>query len=166
MKTKADRLYSLTGSVLKLISNRWLASTALAVSLVHPGGSTPVGQWDFDNPSDLTAATIGNDLALTGSHTAVVGYTAYDGAARIDLGSFYTCTHGISPNGGGSYVNEFTLVFDISYPQSSAAQWKCFYQTDQSNGNDGDCFIHPDNSVGVSATGYSDHEDGTPYFGA
>ncbi len=116
------------------------------------------GQWDFDNASDLLVATTGNDLALTGSHSAIAGIdtVAGDGAISIGPGSYYTATHGISPNGGGSYVNEWTYVVDFKYP---TLDWICFFQTNQSNGNDGDCFVRGGGgvpgSLGVSATGYT-----------
>ena len=82
-----------------------------------------VGKWDFNNSTDLTAASIGSDLTLTGSDQAVAGIDAGDGAARIGAGSYYSCAHGIAANGGGSSVNEYTLVLDMSYPSSSNSKW-------------------------------------------
>ena len=38
----------------------------------------PVGQWDFDDPADLTAATIGTDLVLVGTDRAVAGVVPGD----------------------------------------------------------------------------------------
>ncbi|MEN6306458.1 MAG: metallophosphoesterase [Anaerohalosphaeraceae bacterium] len=132
------------------------------------GGVLPppvlVGQWDFNDPENLTAATVGTDLFLSGSHTAVAGFSESDGAARIRLGSFYSCQHGIAANGGGSKVNEWSAVIDFSYPSSSMGYWKSLYQTNPFNSDDGDCFIHPDGSIGDSATGYSGSGEGTPGF--
>lgn len=103
-----------------------------------------VGLWEFEDGGDLTAATIGTDLALTGTDLAVAGSGGIDaGASQLDSGDFYTMTHGIAAgNGGGSFVNEYSVVFDISYPASSDGSWKSLFQTNESNSNDGEVFIH------------------------
>jgi len=111
-----------------------------------------VGQWDFDDPCDLTKATIGTDLILTGSQESVAGIEGGDGAARIGVGSYYDCNHGVVPNGGGSKVNEWTVVMDVNYP---ASNWKTFFQTDANNLSDGECFVHSNGTLGEAATGYS-----------
>jgi hypothetical protein len=77
-----------------------------------PQSATLVGQWDFDSSQSLTSATLGNNLTLTGQDAAVAGYDGSDGAARLGVGSYYTCDHGVSPNGGGSYVNEWSLLMN------------------------------------------------------
>jgi len=114
-----------------------------------------VGHWTFDDPQNLTQATSGNDLELVGSHTAVDGPEAGNGAVNIGVGSFYRCYHDIAPNGEGNpdWVNIFTIVMDIKIPQLD--QWYCFYQTNYNNYNDGDWFINPSGQVGVGDTGYS-----------
>ena len=123
-----------------------------------------VGLWEFEDGGDLNAATIGADLtqtlttgANTGTVSAVAGSGGPDtGAAQATLGAYFTMTHGIAPNGGGSFVNEYTLVMDISYPQASTGSWMSFYQTNTTNSNDGEGFIRADNqAIGVGATGYS-----------
>lgn len=137
-------------------------NTAVAGGLLFGVGSAQaglVGVWEFENGADLTAATIGADLALTGTDLAVAGSGGGDtGAAQLGVGSFYTMTHGIAPNGGGSFVNEWSLVMDVQIPQASYGSWLAFYQTNVSNSNDGDGFIRPSSptgAVGVGATGYS-----------
>ncbi len=125
----------------------------------------PVGVWNFDDPHDLTRADVGNDLVLVGFHQPAVGIDSSDVAARIGVGSYYICAHDIPANGDGNKVNEWSLVMDVRYPESETGRWKCFYQTNPGNDDDGDCFIHPGTSVGVGATGYSNRQDGTPYFG-
>lgn len=117
-----------------------------------------VGQWDFDDPNDLTKATIGSDLTLVGTHQAVAGPSVSNGAAFIGTGSHYLANHGVAPNGGGNNVNEYTLVMDVSYPTSSTGTWMSFLQTSPANNNDGDCFIRNSNAtIGVAATGYSSY---------
>ncbi len=87
-----------------------------------------VGHWEFDDPTDLTKATVGTNLILSGSHTAVEGPAVQDGAVNIGIGSNYIVPHGIAPNGGGSKVNEFSLVMDIKIPEYGP--WYCMYKTD------------------------------------
>lgn len=113
-----------------------------------------VGHWTFDDPNNLTKAEVGADLILSGSNTAVTGPAAGDGAANIGPGSYYICPHGMSPSGGGSRVNEFTLVMDIKIPM--LGQWYCMYQSDMTNTDDGEWFINPGGAMGVGATGYTE----------
>jgi len=80
------------------------------------------------------------------------------GAAQLGVGDYYTATHGIAPNGGGNFVNKWTLAMDVSYPAASVGSWMTFYQTNSANSNDGEAFIRnsgPTGAVGVGAVGYS-----------
>ena len=120
------------------------------VSLAQAG---LVGLWEFTNAADLTAATIGNDLGLTGSHMAVAGVGAGDGAARIGSNSYYTVTHEIGANGGGNYTNAWTLVYDIKCPLTSG--YSSLLQTNTANSNDGELFTKSNGEIGVSATKYA-----------
>ncbi len=112
-----------------------------------------VGRWTFDNSSNLLQATVGSPLVLTGTHAAVSGSQAGDGAVAVDVGSYYTCTHGIADNGGSTGVNEYSLLFDIMI--SNPTQYHSLFQTNMANSNDGDCFINTNSQIGITATGYS-----------
>ncbi len=117
-----------------------------------------VGSWTFDDPGNLLTASVGNDLVLSGSHTAIDGPEPGDGAVTIGPGSFYRCYHDIEANGAfgeADWVNQFTIVMDVRIPQSN--QWYCFYQTSYTNSNDGDWFANPSGNVGVGDTGYSEY---------
>ncbi len=132
-------------------------ASSVSAEITFPEGL--VGLWQFDVPEDLTLATVGNALDLVGSHTAVAGPAPDDGAVNIGVGSFYRCFHDIPANGDGAnpqWVNTFTILMDVRVP--SIGSWYCFYQTNYSNANDGDWFVHPDGSVGVGDTGYSNYE--------
>lgn len=122
---------------------------------VIAGTLQPDGLWQFDDPGNLTQSTVGSDLVEVGTHTAVAGMVSGDGAVEDPPGSYFICTHGIGPNGGGSYVNNWTLLLDVKMPTSSLGHWLCFFQTNTSNANDGDCFISPAERIGVADTGYS-----------
>lgn len=124
-----------------------------------------VGLWEFETPGNLAAATVGGDLVLVGADTAAAGSgTLSDtGASQLDVGSYYTVTHGIAANGGGSYVNEYTLLWDIMYPAATAGNWKTFLQTNVANSNDGELFIRPSDpqgAIGVGDAGYTTNTTG------
>ncbi len=112
-----------------------------------------VGSWKFDDSSNLTKADIGSDLVLTGSQEAVPGPAVGDSAVRIGVGSYYTLTHGIAANGGGTNVNEYTIQFDFKV--NSLGSWYAFFQTTEANNDDADCFINTSGNIGTQATGYS-----------
>ncbi len=124
------------------------------VAMINGAVPAPVGQWNFDNSANLTAAQIGSALVLTGTHEAVAGPTASDGAVRIGVGNHYTVNHGVAANGGGQFVNEYTLSYDFKVPTISS--WACLFQTNSTNSNDGELFVRKDaGTLGVSGTGYS-----------
>jgi len=137
-------LKKLFGIIIALVCSTALASTPQSVGL-----------WEFNNSGNITLATLGTNLTEVGSHTFVTGIDANDGAISDPLSSYFICNHGIAANGGGSYVNEWSLMMDIKVPASSFGQWICLYQTNTTNSNDGDCFIAGDGTIGVYETGYS-----------
>ncbi len=113
------------------------------------------GWWKFDNPQNLTVAEngFGTSLLLTGTQIAVNGPQNENGAVQIGIGSYYKLTHGITANGGGIKVNEYSMQFDFKIAENG--YWKCFYQTSVTNSNDGDFFINPSGNIGVAAVGYN-----------
>ncbi len=112
-----------------------------------------VGYWTFDNSSNITEATIGNDLELFGDQITVPGPSDEDGATRIGTSGYYKCTHDILPNGGGTNVNKYSLLIDFKIPELD--HYYCFYQTSGDNSDDGEIFVNPSGHVGISETGYS-----------
>lgn len=119
---------------------------------VVPAVSGLVGDWQFDNSSNLVAATVGNPLVLVGSQAAVSGPTSTDGATRIGVGSHYICTHGIAPN-NGTMVNSYSFVFDFKVSHISI--WHSLLQTIPDNNSDASVFIGQAGNIGVSNTGYT-----------
>ncbi len=112
------------------------------------------GWWKFDDGVNILKAETGTALELVGTHQIVAGPTVGNSAIRIGVGSYYKMSHGISANGGGLKVNEYTVMIDFKVSNNDT--WKCFFQTDMSNTSDGECFINPSGgTIGVAATGYS-----------
>jgi hypothetical protein len=127
------------------------------------------GQWDFGN-SNLVA-TCGQDLEyFDGTVAANTSFGTTTGFGISDIGGQpatvmhlnpsaggwggYKMYHGATPNGGGVYVNQYTLVVDIYYPASQTNKWGSLFQSNTSNLNDGDFFVRPDNlggGIGISS---------------
>ena len=113
------------------------------------------GWWKFDDAANLQKAEAGygDDLTLTGTQSAADGPEAGNGAVLIGIGSYYKMQHNISPNGGGAYVNEYTLQYDFKIPGNGV--YHNFFQTAVNNNNDGDFCIDPAGNIGIAAVGYS-----------
>src|SRR5207245_1982168 len=58
----------------------------------------------------------------------------------------YTMFHRAAPNGGGAYVNQYTLIYDLYLPGGA---WRSLLQTGIGNTSDGDFFINPTGGVGI-----------------
>jgi len=115
------------------------------------------GQWDFN--SGNLSATVGTALAYRGTTAAGTTFTtATIGGQTAQVMSFpattptegYIMTHGIAPNGGGVFVNQYTLIMDVMFPAASSGQYRALFQTAPNNDNDGDLFINPGNGIGIS----------------
>lgn len=119
------------------------------------------GQWDFDQAT--FAATTGFDLEYYDGPTGQTatqtrfGTTTSFGILDIDgqpakvmrfpatsrtMG--YVMRHGAMANGGGSFLNQYTLIMDVLFPTSSSGKWRALLQTDTSNSNDADLFVSGD----------------------
>jgi hypothetical protein len=132
---------------------------------VYESTAKLTGQWDFNN-GDLKA-TVGNDLeygsedvqngTLFGTTTSLgIPDIAGKEANVMAVADFnptpgYIMKHGAEANGGGEYVNQYTLIMDLLLPSSSGGQYKTFLQTAAGNNNDADFFINPSNGIGISA---------------
>ena len=126
--------------------------------VVLPTGLT--GFWEFSDSTDVAHATVGTALGLHNVSNADWVLGGLGGALYVQKTpekSYLEMTHNIGPNGGGSYVNEWSILMDIMVPQSSMGNWVALYQTNTANTNDGDFFVknNPAGQIGVAATGYS-----------
>ena len=136
---------------------------ATSILPLPPAASILKGQWEFNDASNFLKATIGNDLTLGGNNgvTAVSGMNASDGAALTSVGGYINVDHGL-PAIGGSKVNEYTLILDVSFP---VADWACLLQTITDNSGDGSVYIEPSGWLWVNGYGYNDRSvvkfDGT-----
>ncbi len=138
------------------------APPAAVLNVINP----PVfvtGQWDFNGN---LAATLGRALEYfdatvqadtTFGTTTSYGLPDINGVPTsvmhfVPSGSpwgGYKTFHGAAPNGGGNYVNQYTLVYDLYYPVGG--NWRSLWQTGLANDNDGDVFINTANGLGISS---------------
>ncbi len=149
-------------------TNSWLFT-----STVSAGGANPVrGQWDFEQGT--LAATVGKAMeffdgpgGLTEQKTEF-GTTASFGIPDIagqpakvmkvpgDLNNKigYIMRHGIAPNGGGSKVNQYTLIMDVLVATTGPGAASMIQIDDPNNTSDGDVFWQGGN-FGQGQGGYN-----------
>ncbi|HRT56842.1 MAG TPA: metallophosphoesterase [Candidatus Paceibacterota bacterium] len=125
-----------------------------------PGGTntSPAGVVQYDFNGNLNASTPGLPLepgaALPAAAPGVVFTNATIGGqtaqvAAFTRGTFFRMVHGLGANGGGNYLNQYTLLMDVMFP-SRPTGWAALWQTNPGNANDGDWFINPGGGLGIS----------------
>jgi YVTN family beta-propeller protein len=108
------------------------------------------GQWDF-NLGDLRG-TVGPELEFIGAASNLTAFPVLDlGGAPAGVMAFgahsttdgFYVRHGIKPNGGGRFVNQYTLLLDVMFPAASSGQWRALFQTDPLNraGNEAEFLV-------------------------
>jgi hypothetical protein len=140
-------------------------SSLLGAALLQ---AQPIGQWDF-NSTNLSA-TVGSDLEYldgVGGETALSTQFGATTALGIpDIGGQpaqvmrfstnvaprgYKMRFTSAPNGGGGFVNQWTIVFDVLYPSESAAKLRPLIETDnRAIAADADFFVSPTGGIGVN----------------
>lgn len=113
------------------------------------------GQWDF-NQGNLKATT-GTDLRFVGQMEASTTFETVvingqnGNVMRISPPSDgILLFHGAQPNGGGTNVNNYTLLMDILWPAESDGTFRALFNSDTNNVQDPIMFVNPDNAVGVN----------------
>jgi hypothetical protein len=149
--------------------------TAAGIPVVLPT-STVTGQWDFEF-TDL-GASIGSPLAyldptFDGPTGTAEDKTAFGTASSFSLPALgtndvkvlrvpgtldrrigYVMTHGIAPNGGGTRVNQYTLIMDVFVATSGAGAASLLQTSSLANSDDGDLFWQGSN-FGQGGGGYN-----------
>lgn len=126
-----------------------------------------IAQYDFNG--NLQSSTGGAELlvgfappAQTGSVTltnaTIIGQLAQ--VATFKRGTYFSMTHGLGANGGGSLLNQYTLIFDVMF-RSRPNNWAVLYQTSTANNNDGEWFVNPNQGLGISGNYAGTVSDGT-----
>lgn len=150
-------------------TNSWLFSIIAGAAV----RTMVAGQWDFE-ACDLSA-TVGNALryldgpaGTTAAETRFgtcnsLGVSLINGedakimevpyAAGVFAPYGYIMDHGISPNGGGTRVNQFTLIMDVLVDTTGGGAASLLRMSPANNG-DGDLFWQG-NQVGQGTGGYN-----------
>ena len=129
------------------------------------------GVWNFDNGDLSTSAGMG--LLEYADGAATQGLTKFettDGstvphingqpakfmrvpAFTAGANGYALTMPGLAPNGGGGYVNQYTMLWDVLLPGS--LNWMPFFNTAPGNGNDADFYVSDAGALGIGALGYS-----------
>lgn len=127
----------------------------LASVLVASSASAALSVFNFDAPGDFSStgpATMalfkGNSFGSFGTDT-INGLPSgvYNFPAATNTQGLVVTTN--SPaNGGGAYLNEYTIGYDIKL--TNASGYASFFQTNTNNSNDGDLFRNPAGGIGIS----------------
>jgi hypothetical protein len=137
-----------------------------AVLTLAPSPANVIGQWDF-NLGDLSASC-GQPLQY---FDTTVEFNTFFGASdgfgipmlggeSVNVMSFpgrppegpmggYKMLHGLAGNGAGSNVNQYTLIMDLLYPETSHNLRRALLQTSPNNTGDADFRVNEANGIGV-----------------
>src|SRR6185503_17238651 len=128
-------------------------------------------EWTFDK-GDLSPA-LGNGVLTYADGAATSNLTTFGASDGLTVphingqpatflrapgftasGNGYHVTFtGTGPNGGGVYLNQFTIIYDVLVPGSLG--WVPLFNTNPANANDADFYIRNDGAVGINVIGYS-----------
>jgi hypothetical protein len=129
--------------------------TVVDVSTI-PAGKWLAGMWTFEDADNLGKATVGYDLEANGSSFTPISGPGNTKAVKL-ANSYYTIRHNIGANGGGDYVNEYTLMMDIRGSASEFSGWLSVFNNKTDNAGDGVLWIDGDGRIGYgSLGGYSE----------
>lgn len=138
---------------------------------VTPRPPAVFGLWNFDGDLSLAAGVGALEYADGDLTAGLTSFEVTDGGAvpHIDgqpaqfmrvpafaeLSNGYNLTLPMPPNGGGRYVNQYTLILDVLVPLD--VNWLPFFNTNPGNssGNDADFYLSDTGALGIGALGYS-----------
>ena len=115
--------------------------------------SEGVGSIEFASPETGTATVFGNTDGTTVPHIGGQSATYMRVPAFTAAADGYNLTMPTTPYGGGSYINRYTMIWDILVP--SPLNWTPLFNSNPGNGNDADFYITDTGTLGIGALGYS-----------
>ena len=101
------------------------------------GGALPTPGTNANQTAFGTCSAFGVPL-INGVDAQIVQVPGDTGAGSRNLG--YVMTHGIAPNGGGTRVNQYTIIYDILCTNNSGAASLLQVSDPVNNADDGDLF--------------------------
>ena len=118
-------------------------------NLISATGGAPL-MTGFAAPAASAGVTF-STMIINGNSAQVAGFTR---------GTWFSMSHGAGANGGGSLLNQYTLIVDVMFP-SRPSGWAVLYQTTVANNDDGEWFINPSSGLGISGNYGGTVADGT-----
>lgn len=117
------------------------------------------GMWTFEDVTSLEKATVGLNLERSGySNLSSIEGPNNTKAVKFGTATYYTIRHNMSANGGGSRVNEYTLMMDIR-TSADLKGWISVFNTRSTNIENGVLLIDSEEHIGNSSFGgFSDVE--------
>jgi len=112
-----------------------------------------VGLWEFEDPNNVGAATIGADLQFKSTGIGwIAGSGGIDtGAARVGFDQALIMINPIGGNGGGTRTNEYTVVMDVFRFENGGFQAVMQTSTTKSNAaTEADLFFNNAAGIGIS----------------
>lgn len=107
---------------------------------------------DNENTADQTTWETTDDVTVPHINGQPASFLRMPAFASAADGLALTLT-GTSANGGGTKLNQYSLVFDVLLP--GGWNWMPFFNTTPENTNDSDFFVRGDGAIGIGALGYS-----------
>jgi len=133
-------------NILALLSAACLAGSASAALSVFNFDAD--GDFSSTGPAQMQLfkgnafGSFGTDV-VNGTPSGVYNFPAANKDQGLEI------IHNAAANGGGAYVNQYTLGYDIKFKDASG--YASFFQTGQSNTNDGDLFRNGAGGIGISS---------------
>jgi hypothetical protein len=137
-----------------------IANAAVTLSWTFDGGDLSIhsatngdGTLSYKNAETIDATNFG----VTGAFPPNLpdgpsGFLRHSDFANGGDAGYQLHYDGVLPNGGGVYVNDFTIIQDVLLPQIA---WTPFFNTNPDNGNDADWYVAPDGALGIGHYGYT-----------
>jgi hypothetical protein len=146
-----------------------LALVGLSLGIVQSYAASY--EWTFDS-GNLSAGVGSGIMSYTGASAGLTTFGATGGgvpniggntANYMHVPAFTSAANGYNlelantgPNGGGSYVNNYTILFDVYIPGPWPMDYMVpFFNTNPNNGNDADFYLYGDGEIGIGGGGYS-----------
>ena len=128
----------------------WEFNGGLASSL-QIGGTATMDYFNAASQANTTFGTTGGTIPNPAGGST--GYAYFPGnSIPGGLGGYTISYTGVPANGGGAYVNSYTMIWDLYIP---SLNWTALMNTDPTHGNDADFYVADDGTVGIADLGYS-----------
>lgn len=148
-----------------------LVLTVVGLSLAAGQTGAASYEWTF-NGGNLSASLGSGSMTYAGASAGLTTFGTTGGgvpniggnvANYMHVPAFTSAANGYllefantGPNGGGLYVNNYTIIFDVYIPSPWPLDYMVpFFNTNPGNGNDADFYLYGDGEIGIGGGGYS-----------